>query len=173
MRFAVTEGGEDVERDIGQGGDLVQHSHFRTGARHSVDDAGGLILAEGESALAEDGLHSDSTVVAHAGQDDAHGRGSKNFSDGTHHDIRRRDVKKVAGQGGELQKNVCGGATANGDVVAGRSQVNMAGFEEVACFRLAYLQPAEIVEALGKGSGKSGRHVLHNEDCGREIGRKG
>lgn len=167
------EGGEDVERDIGKRHDLAQHSYFRTGARHSVDDAGGFILAERESALAGDGLHSKGTVVAHAGHDDPHGGGTKNFSDGRHHDIRRRDVGKVAGQEREVQNSLGGRAAGNGEVLAGRSKVDVAGGDEVAFFGFAHCQRAEIVEALGKGSGESDRHVLHDEDSGGEVGRKG
>lgn len=132
-----------------------------------------MILAEGESALAEDGLHTEGTVVAHSGHDDPHGRGPKNFSDGRHHDIRRRDVGKVAGQGRELQKNVGGGAAANGEVFAGRSKVDVASGDEVAFFGFVDFQFAEVAEALGEGSGKSDRHVLLDEDGGGKIGRKG
>src|ERR1039458_3216021 len=97
----------------------------------------------------------------------------KNFGDGRHHDVHRRNVEKVAGQEREAQNNLGGRAAANSEVLAGRSKVDVAGGDEVACFGFWAFQLAEIVEALGQGSDKSDRHVLHDEDSGREVGGKG
>ena len=148
----------------------LKDSHFCARAGHAINGAGGFILADGESTLAVDGLHSQGAIRAHAGQDDAHGERAKDFGNGKHHDVDGRNVDDVAGSRRDLQNDLGGRAAANGEVLSGGSHIDVAAGEHHAFFGLMHMDVAEVVEALGEWTGESWRHVLHDQDADGQVG---
>jgi len=168
--FAIAESGQNLLGDVTKRDNAFEHSHLRTRAGHAIDRAGRFILADRESALSKDGLHSESAVTAHASHDDTHGVRAKDLGDGEQHHVDRWNVDDVVGVRRDLQNHLGGSAAANGEVLSCGSQVDMASSEHHTIFRFVHVHVAEIVEALGERAGESDRHVLHNEDTDGQVG---
>jgi len=64
---------------LGDQDHAAEEAHLGAGARHTVDDAAGFILADGKAAPALDGLHPFRTVTTHSRQDNSHSEISVGF----------------------------------------------------------------------------------------------
>ena len=82
--------GQSIERHDG-----IEDTEFGAGTRHSVNGAGSLVLSDGVTATIVDCFHAASTVIAHAGHDDAERCWAKRGGRGKHGDIDGGPVQGV------------------------------------------------------------------------------
>lgn len=160
--------GQTVERHNG-----VENAEFGAGTRHSVDRAGGLVLADRVPATIVDCFHPAGAVIAHAGHDHAEGCRAECLGRGEHGDINGGAVQGVTRFFRKL--NECFVSRVKGQhMPPSRGDEGHAWFDGIVVAGFANVDFAKCVQALGEGPSESRRHMLHDENSAREgSGKRG
>lgn len=97
---------QDLRGNVGQRNGANEDTELGASARHAVDRARGLVLADGETALAINGSHAFGSVGTHSGQNDSHGAVFEYPGHRLHEDVDGRDVYCVIGSGVEADDRI-------------------------------------------------------------------
>lgn len=86
---AAADGLEYLIGNIVERNSAREDAEFVAGSWHAIDGTGRFVLADGQSALMEDGGHSLGTVATHAGHDDSNASISVNLGYRGHQIVNR------------------------------------------------------------------------------------
>ena len=153
----------DFASHFGQGEGAASAAAGNGFLGHAEDHATGLVLGNGGAAHLAHLKQAARSVVAHAGQDDAHGIAPGSLGNRAKQHIDRwavaRNVRPLL-DGNSIPRTIAD----QQHMQIARGNEDLAGLHQIAI--LGFLDPdrAAHVEATGKGGGESLRHVLDDQD---------
>ena len=139
-------------------------------AGHAEDDAGALVLHQVVAAGIAHLAHGGGAIGPHAGEHDAvgiaPGAGGHGLEQHFHRGLVAVDGRRIIDHG-----HIVGTAARDGEMLAARGDIGMAGQQTLAVRGLLDRHLAQTVEPRRKTGGEARWHVLGDDD-GRAVGRQ-